>query len=165
MRIIRCNAPLPRGQDYGDVEVGTLSKGQTLANVEDYDVFEPVNLRYSDQDAMGHVNNVAYAAFFEAGRMGLFTHLLEGHGDLKFNFVLANVNIDYLREMHFPGTVQVGGRLLRVGGRSITTGFGAFIDGVCYATSTSINVFFDPTTRQSSDMPETLKADLLRRLR
>ncbi|MGB0854375.1 MAG: acyl-CoA thioesterase [Pikeienuella sp.] len=137
---------------------------EDLSEIQEYDVFEAVTLRYSDQDAMGHVNNVAYAAFFEAGRMGLFSELLAGHGDLKFNFVLANVNIDYVREMHFPATVQVGGRLLRVGGRSITTGYGAFIDGECYATSTSVNVFFDPKTRRSSDMPEGLKADLLRRL-
>ncbi|MGB0411075.1 MAG: acyl-CoA thioesterase, partial [Pikeienuella sp.] len=124
---------------------------EDLSEIQEYDVFEAVTLRYSDQDAMGHVNNVAYAAFFEAGRMGLFSELLAGHGDLKFNFVLANVNIDYVREMHFPATVQVGGRLLRVGGRSITTGYGAFIDGECYATSTSVNVFFDPKTRRSSD--------------
>lgn len=137
---------------------------ENLSAIEDYAVFEPVTLRYSDQDAMGHVNNVAYAAFFEAGRMGLFTELLAGHGDLKFNFVLANVNIDYLREMHFPATVQVGGRLLRVGGRSMTTGFGAFINGKCFATSTSVNVFFDPKTRRSTDMPEALRTDLLRRL-
>ena len=78
--------------------------------------------------------------------------------------MLANVNIDYRREMHFPGTVQVGGRLLRVGGRSITTGFGAFIDGVCFATSTSVNVFFDPKTRRSTDMPVALHTDLLGRL-
>lgn len=144
--------------------MGTLNGAEDLSNFSDYTVFEPVTLRYSDQDAMGHVNNVAYAAFFEAGRMGLFTELLAGHGDLKFNFVLANVNIDYRREMHFPGTVEVGGRLLRVGGRSITTGFGAFIEGECYATATSVNVFFDPKTRRSTDMPEGLRADLLRRL-
>ena len=137
--------------------------GTDLTSVALYETFEDVTLRYSDQDAMGHVNNVAYAAFFEAGRMGLFSELLKGHGDLRYNFVLANVNIDYRREMLFPATVRVGGRLLRVGRRSITTGYGAFIGEACFATSTSVNVFFDPETRRSADMPGGLRADLLRR--
>ncbi|MGB0506245.1 MAG: acyl-CoA thioesterase [Pikeienuella sp.] len=117
---------------------------------------ETVPIRYSDQDAMGHVNNVAYAAFFEAGRMGLFKNLLAGHGDLEKNFVLAHVSIDYLREIHFPGDIQVYGRLLKVGGKSITTGYGAFLGDTCCATSVSVNVFFDPETRKSAPFPDAL---------
>lgn len=131
-----------------------------LADIAGYRFFEPVTLRFSDQDAMGHVNNVAYAALFEAGRLGLFIDLFHGMGDQHFNFVLAHLAIDYLREMHFPGEVQVGGRVLRVGGKSVTTGYGVFLDGVCHATSISVNVSFDPATRRSRPFP----ADLRQRL-
>lgn len=134
-----------------------------LNDISDYTVFEPVSLRYSDQDAMGHINNVAYAALFEAGRLGLLTALLEGTGDQRFNFVLANLNIDYLREMHFPGTVQVGGRLLRIGEKSITTGFGAFLNGVCHSTATCVNVFFDPGSRRSRPFPDDIRSSLVDR--
>lgn len=130
-----------------------------------FETFETVPIRYSDQDAMGHVNNVAYAAFFEAGRMGLFHELLEGQGDLAQNFVLAHVSIDYRREIHFPGDVEIGGRLLRVGGKSITTGYGAFVGNVCCATSLSVNVFFDPQTRTSAPFPSALAAALRAQLR
>ncbi|MEM7545832.1 MAG: thioesterase family protein [Pseudomonadota bacterium] len=135
-----------------------------LRDFSGYQTFEPVSLRYSDEDSMGHVNNVAYAAFFEAGRMGLFTHLLDGLGDQKFNFVLANVSIDYLVEMRFPGTVQIGGRLLRVGTKSITTGYGAFLNGICHATSTSVNVYFDPKTRRSRPFPDAFREALMTHL-
>jgi len=135
-----------------------------LTDIAGYASFEPVSLRYSDEDSMGHVNNVAYAAFFEAGRMGLFTHLLAGLGDQKFNFVLAHIGIDYLREMRFPGTVQVGGRLLKVGTKSITTGYGAFLNGVCHATSVSVNVYFDPETRLSRPFPGDFREALIAQL-
>ena len=128
-----------------------------LADIDGYTIFEPVTLRYSDQDSMGHVNNVAYAALIEAGRIGLFTHLLRDEEDQSLNFVLAHVAIDYRKEMHFPGTVQVGGRLVRVGRSSITTGFGCFLNGVCHATATCVNVYFDPDTRLSRPFPDGLR--------
>ena len=135
----------------------------TLAptDISAYGYFETVTLRYSDQDSMGHINNVAYAAYFEAGRMALFSEILKGMGDQKFNFVLANVSIDYLLEMRFPGDLKVGGRLLRVGTKSITTGFGAFLNGTCHATATCVNVHFDRVTRKACPFDEDVKAALI----
>lgn len=128
-----------------------------LADIASYRIFEPVTLRYSDQDSMGHVNNVAYAALIEAGRIGLFTELLKNEDDQSLNFVLAHVAIDYRKEMHFPGTVEVGGRVMKVGRSSITTGFGCFLGGTCHATATCVNVYFDPETRLSRPFPERLR--------
>ena len=45
-----------------------------------------------------------------------------------FDYVLARVAIDFRSELHYPGTVEVGGRFLRVGNRSILSGYGAFLD-------------------------------------
>ncbi len=141
-----------------------MTQTADLSDIESYHSFEPVTLRYSDEDSMGHINNVAYAAFFESGRLGLFTHLLAGLGNQRFNFVLAHLGIDYLQEMRFPGTVQVGGRLLKVGTKSITTGYGVFLNGTCHATSLAVNVFFDPETRQSRPFPDDFRATLLAQL-
>ena len=84
-----------------------MSETFDLTDFASFDHIETVTLRYSDEDSMGHINNVAYAAYFEAGRMGLFNTLLAGLGDQRFNFVLANVTIDYVREMRFPGELKV----------------------------------------------------------
>ncbi|MFN3262610.1 MAG: acyl-CoA thioesterase [Pikeienuella sp.] len=127
--------------------------------------FEHVSLRYSDQDSMGHVNNVAYAALIEAGRIGLFTEILKNEQDQSLNFVLAHVAIDYRKEMHFPGVVEVGGRMLRVGRSSITTGYGCFLNGVCHATATCVNVYFDPETRLSRPFPDWLRSVFERSIR
>lgn len=120
--------------------------------------FETVPIRYSDQDAMGHVNNVAYAAFFEAGRFGLFRKILGEVREDVDGFVLASVKIDYLQEMHFPGKVEVGGCLINLGGRSLTTGYGAFLGETCFATSISVNVFFDVQTRKSKEPSPEIRA-------
>ena len=142
-----------------------MTEAPDLTDLSSYDYFERVTLRYSDEDSMGHINNVAYAAYFEAGRMGLFNGLLAGLGDQRFNFVLANVSIDYVREMRFPGELQVGGRLIRVGVKSITTGYAAFLNGVCHATSTCVNVYFDPETRKSRPFPADFREALVKQIK
>ena len=84
----------------------------------------PVSLRFSDQDSMGHINNVAYAAYVEQARVAFIDTFLRNRGDSGLDYILASVNIDYRREMHFPGAVDTGIRLLRIGNKSITTGYG-----------------------------------------
>lgn len=128
-----------------------------------YSHWTDVTLRYSDQDAMGHINNVAVAAFFEAGRMSLFAHLFHGATSVTNGMVLARLSIDYLAEIHFRGIdprVSVGGRLARVGGRSLTTHYAAVQDGRVCAVSESVNVFFDPATRRSTAPPADVAARL-----
>ena len=127
---------------------------------EAYSVWTPVNIRYSDQDPMGHVNNVAVAAFLESGRTGLLHEMLPGDLLPKRGMVLAHLAIDYLKEMKFPGTVEVGARLSRVGTKSLTAEFVVFHDDVCCIVSESVNVFFDPTTRTSAPPSPEIKAAL-----
>ncbi len=84
----------------------------------DYSIWTPVTIRYSDQDPMRHVNNVAVVAYLESGRTGLLREMLGPERLRGNNMVLANVNVDYLHEITFPGTVDVGAKLVRVGGKS-----------------------------------------------
>lgn len=117
----------------------------------------PVSLRFSDQDSMGHINNVAYAAYVEQARVAFINTFLRNRGDSGLDYILASVNIDYRREMHFPGAVDTGIRLLRIGNKSITTGYGLFKDGENVATAGSVNVFFDTGSGKTVPVPDTLR--------
>lgn len=120
----------------------------------DYTFWAPVLIRYSDQDPMGHVNNVAIAAYFESGRMGLLEDVFRETGLPDQGMVLARLSIDYLHEitMDYAGQkLDVGGRLARVGGRSLTTHYAVFKGETCCAVSESVNVFFDPAARRSCE--------------
>ncbi len=116
----------------------------------------PVSLRFSDQDSMGHINNVAYGAYVEQARVAFIDKFLRSRGG-GIDYILASVNIDYRREMHFPGNVDIGVRLARIGNKSITTGYGLFKDGENVATAGSVNVFFDPKTGKTIPIPDTLR--------
>ncbi|HJO75365.1 MAG TPA: thioesterase family protein [Rhodospirillales bacterium] len=117
----------------------------------------PVSLRFSDQDSMGHINNVAYAAYVEQSRVAFLDDFLRSQGGGGIDYILASVNLDYRREMHFPGNVDIGARLMRIGTKSITTAYGLFKDGENVATAGSVNVFFDPQLGKTIPIPEDLK--------
>ena len=119
----------------------------------------PVSLRFSDEDSMGHINNVAYAAYVEQARVAFIDAFLRNRGE-GIDYILASVNIDYRREMHFPGTVDIGARLIRIGNKSITTGYGLFKDGENVATAGSVNVFFDTKNGKTIPIPDNLRSIL-----
>ena len=121
----------------------------------------PVTIRYSDQDAMAHVNNTALATYIEAARTAFIYDLISKGGMQGLEFILARVIIDYLQELHYPGTVEVGARLIRVGNKSLTTGYGVFRGDECIATSESVNVFYDMTTRKTVAPSGSVRAALV----
>ena len=124
----------------------------------------PVTLRFSDQDSMGHINNVSYGAFVEAGRNAFVTQYLKPDTHPGIDFVLARVTIDFRAEMHYPGTIDVGTCIKRIGNSSITIGTGIFKDGVLHATAESTNVFIDLGTRKSCPVPGDIRSELERLL-
>lgn len=121
-----------------------------------YSVWTGVSIRYSDQDPMQHVNNVAVTAYLESGRANLIRQLIGTHGQPESGMVLAGLTVDYLHEITYPGTVEVGGRLARVGRRSFSTQYAVFQQDRCCVVSQSTNVFFDTARRCSMDPPSAV---------
>ena len=130
-----------------------------LTNAGTFRHWTPVSLRFSDEDSMGHINNVAFAAYVEQARVAFIDAFLRNRGE-GIDYILASVNIDYRREMHFPGTVDIGARLIRIGNKSITTGYGLFKDGENVATAGSVNVFFDTKNGKTIPIPDNLRSIL-----
>ena len=75
---------------------------------------------------------------------------------------MARLVIDFRRELHYPGAVEVGSRLTRLGRKSLTTGYGIFAGDACIATSEAVNVFYDMATRRSTVAGVNLDEELSR---
>jgi len=116
-------------------------------------------LRYNDQDPLSHINNAVYSTFLEAGRTALMEPLLDEHGSGRIDIVLARVVIDYWRELTYPGTVDIGTCIIRLGTKSVTFGNGVFKGGTgeCVATGEAVLVFFDLETRKSVEPPPAIR--------
>jgi acyl-CoA thioester hydrolase len=132
-----------------------------LTTRDSFHHWTPVTIRYSDQDAMAHVNNTALATYVEAARTAFIYDLIQRSEMQGMEFILARMIIDYRRELHYPGMVEVGARLIRVGNKSLTTGYGVFKGEECVATSECVNVFYDMATRKTVVPSDSIRAALV----
>jgi acyl-CoA thioester hydrolase len=136
-----------------------------LTRRESYRHWSPVTIRFSDQDSLAHVNNVALAQYFEVGRTAYVYDVIRAAGcEGRIEFILARLVIDFRRELHYPGAVEVGSRLTRLGRKSLTTGYGILRGEDCIATSEAVNVFYDMASRRSTEPPQDVRALLEREL-
>jgi acyl-CoA thioester hydrolase len=132
-----------------------------LTTRDSFHHWTPVTIRYSDQDAMAHVNNTALATYVEAARTAFIYDLIQRSEMQGMEFILARLIIDYRRELHYPGMIEVGARLIRVGNKSLTTGYGVFKGEECVATSECVNVFYDMATRKTVVPSDSIRAALV----
>ena len=64
-------------------------------------------VRFSDRDALGHVNNAVYSTYLEEARIDILGGLTD--------FILARVEIDFRSELRDADEVVVRSRLDRIG--------------------------------------------------
>jgi len=122
------------------------------------------SVRFSDTDMVGHVNNVAFAAYCESGRVSLLHLTGLPAWPAGFGLVVARLEIDYRREVRWPSVIEVGTHLLKVGTKSFTVGQGLFTSDYCAATARAVVVGFDTVARASRALPDDLREALIARL-
>jgi acyl-CoA thioester hydrolase len=123
-----------------------------------YKIWTYDKLRYGDTDRQGHVNNAVYSTFFETGRVAFLydKHLaLAGPG---CEFVVARLTIDFHAELFYPGIIDIGTRVLRIGRSSFTVGQGVFNEDLCAATAEIVCVQMDTETRRSAALSPAMVA-------
>jgi len=126
------------------------------SNKSSYLHWTKVELRFADSDALGHINNAVYATLFEAGRFSFFGEGFKLANDTQRFFTLARLTIDFVNEMYFPATTEIGSRILSVGRSSLTLRQGIFIRQTCHATSDNVLVLADAQKRRSTPLTEDL---------
>jgi acyl-CoA thioester hydrolase len=129
---------------------------------ETYRIWGQERVRYSDTDAQGHVNNVSYAAYLETGRttLALACGLPLGT-EATTHTVLARVEIDYLAEVHWPASLDLGLAVVKVGRSSVTVIQGIFQGDRCVAKGFEVMVMVDNATGRATPILDDLRARLL----
>jgi acyl-CoA thioester hydrolase len=117
-------------------------------------------VRYGDTDRQGHVNNAVFATFFETGRVEMLYQ--PSHEFLSDNcsFVVAKSTLELLAEIHWPGQVDIGTGVVRVGNSSLVIAANLYQHGQLVATSETIVVQVSNTTKTSHPISEATKIKL-----
>ena len=137
-----------------------MSRDKRLQDRSIYPHWCTDTVRFSDQDAAGHINNVALCAYLETARLTFMRDLgLMGDDADGTRGISAGMKVSFLAESHWPGKVELGTGVIRVGTSSITVGSAAFKDDVCIAAAEMTVVRLkgstphpiDPDLRQALD--------------
>ena len=64
--------------------------------------------RFGDLDPQGHINQAKFMTYFESGRVAMFREPDLTIGVPGVTFVLVRMEINYMKELHWPGTIEVG---------------------------------------------------------
>jgi len=124
---------------------------------EAYRFWVAEHVRFADLDMLGHVNNKAYATYFESGRIAYFASCGINDGP-KVGMAMVRLEIDYRKEITFPATLRVGVRPLKLTRSTLTLGCAIFNGDVCASTSVSTAVRFDPVARKSTPFSDAERA-------
>src|ERR1043166_7582826 len=65
-------------------------------------------IRFGALDPQGHVNNTVFATFFETGRVAFLREPGNALSPPGTTSVLARLDISFLKELHWPGAVEIG---------------------------------------------------------
>jgi acyl-CoA thioester hydrolase len=133
-----------------------------LPSLDDFPGRATHTIRHGDLDSQGHVNNTVFASFLESGRVQVIRDPQHGLRVPGTTLVLARTEIDYLRELHYPGSVEIGTGIAEIGRSSFTFAHALFSGGACAATGRATMVLIDGASRRSQPLPDELIARMRR---
>ncbi|MBL7805739.1 MAG: acyl-CoA thioesterase [Saprospiraceae bacterium] len=117
-------------------------------------------IRYSDTDRQGHVNNAVFSTYLETGRVELLYKAELALLSTSASFVIAALNLNFIKEILWPGQVDIGTGILKIGTSSIKIYQQLFQNGHCVASAETVIVQVDNSSGQSLPLSEEAKAQL-----
>ena len=111
-------------------------------------------VRFGDLDPQGHVNQAVFLTYFESGRVAMFRDPDLSVGVPGITYVMVRMEVDYLKELHWPGIIEIGTGIVEFGRSSFKAVQAIFRDGVCCARGHATLVCMDLQTRKATPLPQ-----------
>lgn len=134
-----------------------------LPPLSDFKHHLPIQIRFSDVDVVGHVNNIVYFAFYDTGKAAFMSDLLGRKVTWKeVDTVVANVDCAFISPIFYGENIEVlttcsgihdkSFRLLQML-REVDTGE---VKSLCE----TVMVSFDPATQKSAPLRDEWREKL-----
>ena len=117
----------------------------------------PVQIRYTDYDMQGHINNSIYFNFFDTAKMDYFKKVRGNNMHWEdVTVVIANMNIDFYSPTRYFENVAVETQTTRLGDKSLTLVHRLVNtdDHQVKCVCSTVMVYLDPKTQQPATIPQ-----------
>lgn len=98
-----------------------------------------IQVRFSDSDALGHINNASYASWVEVARLDFLQCL----GKHVTSLILASLSIDYRRQVELGERIHIDSWIERIGKSSVAVAHAVYANDQKAADVKSVVVHFD----------------------
>jgi len=124
----------------------------------------PIEIRFRDLDALGHVNHAVFITYFEEGRKAFFQEYFDVGDSSEFNFIMAHVRCDYLKPIQLSHRrVMLQMWVGKMGNKSFDLEYrltDATDPTILFATGASVQVCFDYQENKSVRMSDRMRTTL-----
>ncbi|MEM7029221.1 MAG: thioesterase family protein [Chloroflexota bacterium] len=125
--------------------------------------FHPIQVRFADTDAQGHVFFGTYFTYFDeamAAYMRAIGCPWQSLADLGIDMYYVDANCQFKAPSYFEETLHVYARISRIGNSSVTFEFAIHkqADDQAVATGQLVSVVVDLESSQSTIVPEKIRS-------
>jgi acyl-CoA thioester hydrolase len=131
-----------------------------LKPMDGYPFSCPIQVRWRDLDAFGHVNNATFASYLEMARTDAWTELFGGRDALEIPFFVKRLEIDYRRPIGLDDEVRVWLRVGETRGASFTFEYLVEAGGEVAATAITRLACVDKKTGRPVPIDPNVRATL-----
>ena len=123
-----------------------------------------VEPRFSETDALGHINNTVVPVWFEQGRTPIFQLFNPDLALDKWNLILKKMDVDFVAQIYLYSPVEIRTSLSAVGNTSMTIHQEVWQKDQLVAQGDCVMVHFDYEQQAKAPIPREVKEKLLQHL-
>ncbi len=121
---------------------------------------EKITPRFSDTDALGHINNTMVPIWFEGARNPIFKLFQPDLSPENWPLILAKIDVEFHKQMYYQDDMQLKTYIGHLGNSSFTVYQEVWQKGQKCASGNAVMVHFDYSSQKSAKIPDPIKAEL-----
>lgn len=125
---------------------------------------ETVKPRFSDTDALGHINNTLVPVWFESARDPIFRIFMPDLNLTDWKLILAKIEVSFLEQMFYGEEMEIKTSISRIGGASFDVHQELWQGGTKRAEGKAVMVHYCFKQQSSQKIPEDVKRALQKHL-
>lgn len=138
-----------------------------MFDINNFTFEQELQVRWSDLDPLGHVNNAVYITYFEVAR-GMYMMNASPQWNWQVDmFLIGNVNVNFLKELTlFDIQPRVVMRTKRIGTKSFVLEYAVLSNTLngetqIHATGETTQIMFDMKNKNTIEIKDWLKTHLV----
>ncbi|MCK8129585.1 acyl-CoA thioesterase [Pseudoalteromonas sp. 2CM39R] len=125
---------------------------------------EKVMPRFSETDALGHINNTVLPVWFEAARVPIFKFFTPDLNPHNWKLIIAKVEVSFVGELFYAHEVTINSSIEQIGNSSFVIRQEAWQQDKCCAIGKTVMVRYDFASKTKQMLSTDEKAALTQHL-